>query len=295
MDAFTYSAPTSIAKLLGILDANINQSRRTQILAGGTDFLVQMKTVDSSPRAIVDIKHVPEASSINISADYVYIGAAVPAVVITANKELRHLLPGLVEAVGLIGSTQIQGRASMGGNLCNASPAGDTIPAMIANSGVCEIIAKNGNREVAVEDFVTGVQQNCLQSGECLLGVRFPKPELNTADAYLRFTPRTEMDIAVVGAGVSLTYDENNFCSRARVAIGAVAKTALLVPEAATALVGSRIEPNALSLAAQAAVAVAKPISDKRGTAEYRLKLVAVLVRRAIVRAAEIAIKHEGT
>ena len=181
----------------------------------------------------------------------------------------------------MIGSTQIQGRATIGGNLCNSSPAGDTIPALIANSAVCHIVGTDGERNVPVEDFVTGVGTNCMAAHEFLLGLRVPAPKGNTGDAYLRFIPRTEMDIAVAGAGVRVTLDDNGACTAARVGIGAVAPTPLLVPAAADALIGTQVDDDALNAAAAACSAAASPITDKRGTVEYRIKVVGVLCKRA--------------
>jgi len=286
--SYSYVAPTDVEQLRKALRDGRSTHGRSQVLAGGTDLLVQMQSVDRAARAIVDIKKVPEANDVDISTTHVYIGAAVPAARLTAHEGLRNLFPGMIESVGLIGSTQIQQRATLGGNLCNASPAGDTIPAMMVNEGVCRIVTADGEREVEVARFVTGVQQNCLKPGECLLGVRFPRPGVRTADAYLRLIPRSEMDIAVAGAGISLMLDDTGRCSSARVAIGAVAATALLVPKAAAALVGSRLEAEALTEAAAAASAAARPITDKRGTVDYRRRVVGVLVRRAALRAAEI-------
>ena len=284
MQAFSYTAPGTVEGVLDALSAHATSGERAQVLAGGTDMLVQLRGRDRAPRAIVDIKKLAETNAIEIGADNVFVGACVPAAVLSANSQLQALLPGLVEAVDLIGSAQIQGRASIGGNLCNASPAGDTIPVLIANQGSCRIASPAGTRELAVEDFVVDVQKNVLAADEFLLGIDFPRPTTNTADAYLRFIPRTEMDIAVAGAGVSITVD-NGTCTAARVAIGAVARTALLVPAAAAALIGTGLSEAVLVAAQNAASDAAQPISDKRGTAEYRKKVVGVLVRRAIERA----------
>ncbi|MEZ5560533.1 MAG: xanthine dehydrogenase family protein subunit M [Pseudomonadales bacterium] len=281
MGAFAYAAPATLAEAIALLDDHARQGARAQLLAGGTDVLVQMRSLDRSPRTIVDIKKLKETNALDIGADSVFIGAAIPSAVLNENKELKALFPGLLEASDLIGSTQIQGRASMGGNLCNASPAGDSIPAMIANAGVCVIAGAAGNRELPVEQFVVGVGKNALQPGEILLGLRFPRPAAGSGDAYLRFIPRTEMDIAVAGCGVSVTLDGNGTCTAARVAIGAVAPTALLVPAAADALIGSKVDEAALAAAGAACSAASSPISDKRGTADYRRKVVAVLCRRA--------------
>ena len=187
---------------------------------------------------------------------------------------------------------QVQGRCTVGGNLCNASPAADTVPALMVNAAQCNIVGPAGERQVAVESFNTGPGQNCLQPDEILISLFLPTPAARSADAYLRFIPRTEMDIAVVGAGVSLTVDEDGSCIAAHVAIAAVAPVALLVPNAAAALIGTRLDDAALEAAANAASAAANPISDKRGTAEYRRKVVGVMTRRAAGIALERALEH---
>jgi len=281
MGGFAYLAPSSLDEALAVLNEHASQGKRAQVLAGGTDLLVQMRALDNAPRTIVDIKKVAETGRLEIGRDEIYIGSAIPSAVLNENRELVSLLPGVLEAADLIGSTQIQGRASIGGNLCNASPAGDSIPALIAAGGVCVIAGSGGTRELPVEKFVVGVGRNALEPGEMLLGVKFLRPGPRTADAYLRFIPRTEMDIAVAGCGVSLSLDEGGTCTAARVAIGAVAPTALLVPAAGEALVGSKVDEAALAAAGAACTAASSPISDKRGTAEYRRKVVAVLCRRA--------------
>ena len=288
---FAYSAPTTIDETIELLGALHTNGSRFQVLAGGTDVLVQLRSLDDEPRTIVDIKGLSETQKVDLSGDSIYVGAAVPGAKLYANKPLKAMFPGLVEAVDLIGSTQIQGRASMGGNLCNASPAGDSIPAIIANSGVCKIASSTGVRELPAEEFVTGVGQNALTEGEFLLGVAFPRPDQRSGDAYLRFIPRTEMDIAVAGAGVRLTL-EGDTCVAAKVAIGAVAPTAIVVAEAGEALVGTTLDDDAIEAAGRACSAAARPITDKRGTADYRRKVVGVLCQRAVTRAKQRALDN---
>ncbi len=288
MGAYAYEAPSNLSDAITLLDEHAKDGRRAQLLAGGTDLIVQMRSVDNTPRTIIDIKKLAETNRLEIGDDEIFIGSAIASAELYENQELKGLLPGLLEASDLIGSTQIQGRATMGGNLCNSSPAGDSIPAMIAVGAVCEVAGSGGNREIPVEEFVTGVGTNALSESEILLGLKIKRPESNSRDAYLRFIPRTEMDIAVAGCGVSVTMDGNR-CVEARVAIGAVAPTALLVPDAAQALVGSELEESALLAASEACTSASSPISDKRGTADYRRKVVAVLCRRATGIAAERA------
>jgi carbon-monoxide dehydrogenase medium subunit len=291
MESYGYVAPTSIAEVLDVLNANTNAGQMTQFLAGGSDVLVQMRMPNHQPRTIVDIKKLTETNRLDVGPEEIYIGAAVSSAIMNEHEGLQKAMPGLLEAGDLIGSTQVQGRATICGNLCNASPAGDSIPALIAADGICDIATASGRRELPVEDFVIGVGKNALQTGEFLLGVKFAPPQATTKDAYLRFTPRTEMDIAVAGVGVRVSV-ENGVCTDARVAIGAVAPTALLVTKAADALIGSALDEAALTAAGQACKDSASPISDKRGTAEYRQKVVVVLCKRAIAIAHQRALEN---
>ncbi|MBT5333082.1 MAG: xanthine dehydrogenase family protein subunit M [Gammaproteobacteria bacterium] len=291
MESYGYVAPSSIAEVLAVLNESTSAGQMTQVLAGGSDVLVQMRMPNHQPRTIVDIKKLAETNRLEVSAEGIYIGAAVSSAVMNEHQGLREAMPGLMEAGDLIGSTQVQGRATICGNLCNASPAGDSIPALIAAGGLCDIATASGTREMPVEDFVVGVGKNALQEGEFLLGVKFAMPKASTKDAYLRFTPRTEMDIAVAGVGVRVSV-ENGICTDARVSIGAVAPTALLVTGAADALIGSSLDEAALAAAGQACKDSASPISDKRGTAEYRQKVVAVLCKRAIAIAHKRALEN---
>ena len=289
MTAFAYAAPTSVSDVLTLLDDHSRSGEPTQILAGGTDVMVQMRSVNREPRTIIDIKRLEETNRLEVGVEDIYIGSAIPSAQMQEHAELKALYPGLLEAADLIGSTQVQGRATVCGNLCNASPAGDSIPALIAAGAVCDIATASGSRELAVEDFVIGVGQNALATGEFLLGVKLRRPQASTKDAYLRFTPRTEMDIAVAGVGVSVSLDGAE-CVAARVVIGAVAKTALLVGEAAEALIGTVLDEASLQQAGEACQAAAQPISDKRGSAAYRRKVVGVLCRRALAVARDRAL-----
>ena len=282
MGSYAYVAPTSIEEAAKVLSEHATSGRRAQVLAGGTDLLVQMKSVDNEPRTIVDIKHIEDTNRLVIGGNETFIGAAIPCAVLNENDTLKGLFPGIIEAADLIGSTQIQGRATIGGNLCNSSPAADTTPAIIVNAGVCVIAGLSGQRELPAQEFVSGVGKNVLRPDEILVGLKFQNPAPGTADAYLRFIPRTEMDIAVAGCGVSITIDGRGTCTAAKVAIGAVAPTALLVPAAGAALVGTNLDNAALEAAGAACSDAASPISDKRGTVEYRLRVVSVLCQRAV-------------
>ena len=291
MESYGYVAPSSIAEVLAALNKSTIAGQMTQLLAGGSDVLVQMRMPNHQPRTIIDIKKLAETNRLEVSAQGIYIGAAVSSAVMNEHQGLQKAMPGLLEAADLIGSTQVQGRATICGNLCNASPAGDSIPALIAAGGICDIATASGTREMPVEDFVIGVGKNALLEGEFLLGVKFAMPKTSTKDAYLRFTPRTEMDIAVAGVGVRVSV-ENGICTDARVSIGAVAPTALLITSAANILIGSCLDEAALAAAGQACKDSASPISDKRGTAEYRQKVVAVLCKRAIAIAHKRALEN---
>jgi aerobic carbon-monoxide dehydrogenase medium subunit len=282
MPTVRYEAPRSVSDAVRLMQSDPD----ARVLAGGTDLLIQFRAGLRQPSAFVDVKRIPELVEIAGREDGVRIGASAPAAAICEHATLQQWWPGLVEAVHLIGSTQIQGRASIGGNLCNASPAADSVCALIVDRAVCIIAGSGGERRVPVEQFCSSPGRTVLQPGELLIGVDLPRPQPGTSDAYLRLIPRSEMDIAVVGAGVSVTLDPSGRCTAARVAIGAVAPTALLVPAAGEALVDSMLDDDALSRAADLARAAARPIDDKRGTTAYRRHVVGVLVKRAAAVAA---------
>ena len=286
MTVVEYKAATSIEEAVGFL---ANSPHPAKILAGGTDLIIQSKGKVGSPLVVVDVKKIGSMMTATLDKEGLLLGPSMSCAELTARSDIKAIYPGLVEAAYLIGSTQVQGRASVGGNLCNASPAGDTLPALIANGAVCIIAGPGGERTVPVEEFCVGVGQNCLDKGELLVALRIPKPAAGTSDAYLRFIPRTEMDIAVAGAGVQVTLDKKGICTHARVGIGAVAPTPLLVPAAAEALIGTKLDDAALTAAAAASSAAAKPITDRRGTADFRRHIVGVLTRRAAAIAAERA------
>ena len=282
MDA-TYEAPTRIDDAVRLLQAG------GHVLAGGTDLLVQMRTGRAHPAAIVDVKRIPECTVLRLGADTLEIGAALSTAALREHAELGSLFPGLLEAAELIGSEQIQGRSTLGGNLCNGSPAADSVPALVALDARCRIHGPDGERSVPVEQFVTGPGQTVLQAGELLVAFEIARPAPRSADAYLRLIPRTEMDIAVVGAGAQVALDANGRCTTARVAIGAVAPTVRRVAAAERALVGQAIDAAVLATVAEAASDAADPIDDTRGTVAYRRRVAGVLARRAVARAAERA------
>ena len=273
-----YEAPETFESAGALLAAASGEAR---VLAGGTDLLVQLRSGLIEPELVVDVKRIPEVHEITAENGGWRIGAAVSGAELGEHPDVKSMWPGVVEAVELIGSTQIQGRATMVGNMCNASPAADSVPAMIAAGAVVSIIGPGGRRELPVAEMCIAPGKTALEKGEVVTSVFLPARPPRTGDAYLRFIPRTEMDIAVVGAGVCLTLDESGTCTAARLGLGAVAARPLLVTEAADALIGTKVDGAALERLAAAASAACRPIDDKRGTKEYRIKVAGVLARRA--------------
>jgi len=286
MHSLKYEAPSALGDAIALLAQASGTSR---ILAGGTDVIVQIETDLIEPELVVDIKKIPDLRGIAVENGAFRVGAAVTGMELMDHQAFCKAWPGVVDGVKLIGSMQIKGRATMGGNLCNASPAADSVPALIAAGAVVRIAGPNGARDVAVEHIPAGPGRTSLAKGEIIVSFAFPPRPPRTGDAYLRMTPRTEMDIAVVGVGVNIALDADGVCTAARVALGAVAPTALLVEEAGAALIGSRLDAPALYRLAQAAAAACRPIDDKRGTREYRVKVAGVLARRAALLALERA------
>ncbi len=277
MPSLNYAAPTSVQEAVTLL---AGASGLAKLLSGGTDLLVQMRSGRLKPELIVDLKHIPGMTGIQEEGGGFVIGAATSGAVLEAHAALKAAWPGVVEAMDLIGSEQIQGRATLAGNLCNGSPAADSVPAMIAAGAVAVIVGPKGERTAPVETIVVSPGKTSLARDEFIRAIRLPARPAHSGDAYLRFIPRTEMDIAVVGCGVNVTLDAKGVCTAARVSLGAVAPTPLLVADAAAALVGHTLDDATLAKLDAAAQAACKPISDKRGTIEYRTKVAGVLARR---------------
>lgn len=280
-----YARPNSVAEAVRLLGAN---TENAFVLAGGSDLLVKMKGGFVEPALVVDIKAVVELRQIRSTDTGFWIGAAVPCVELGESALLRAAWPGVVEAANLIGSKQIQGRCTIAGNLCNASPAADSVPALVAAGARVHIVGPNGNRVLAVQDVLLSPGKTALAPGEIVEAIELDKRPPRAGDAYIRFIPRTEMDIAVASAGISLTLDPDGTIETARVALGAVAPTVLRVDEAAASLVGTQLEGAALNRLAEACSAAARPINDKRGTIAYRTNVVGVLAKRT----AELAYKR---
>ena len=291
MHEFSYAIPETTRELFSLLTDNHGQAK---ILAGGTDLIVQMRSGTVSPELVIDVKNIPQFVSLSLSVRGLTIGAAVSCKIICEDKPVAEAYPALVDSASLIGGVQIQGRASIGGNLCNASPGADSIPTLIALGATAIIQNPGGTRELPVEEFCTGPGANCLAADEVLVSLKLPLRQENTGAKFLRFTPRNEMDIAVANAAASvvLSSDFKRFSS-ARIAIGAVGPTPLLVREAADALRGSPISEESIIAAAEIARSAASPIDDMRGSATQRRHLVGVLVTRALRGAIERARGNE--
>ena len=278
MDQLKYVKPDSLQSASAILCDEPGISR---ILAGGTDVLVQLRSEVVEPDLIVDIKHLDGLRDIIPEDGGFRIGAAVSGAQMGEHDELCALWPGVVEGMELIGSTQVQGRATMVGNLCNGSPAADCVPGLVTADAVARIYGPGGFRDCPVKDIPLGPGKTSLAKGEFITSIFLPARPENASDAYLRFIPRTEMDIAVSSASVSLELDGNGACTAARVAVGAVAPTVLLVEAAGAALVGSKLDEPGIEAMVEAVEAACSPIDDKRGTIEFRTKTAGVLAKRA--------------
>jgi aerobic carbon-monoxide dehydrogenase medium subunit len=283
-----YEKPTTLEAATALLASGGTDAR---VLAGGTDLLVQMRARVLSPALVVDIKGIQETRRIAKDGGGYTIGAAVTGAELKEHPTLPKDWPGLIEAANLIGSTQVQGRASLGGNLCNGSPAADSVPGLIAAGAKAVIAGPSGQRELPVEDIMLAPRKLALTKGEFIVSFKLPPKAPHSSDAYLRFIPRTEMDIAVVGCGIALTLDGSGTCTAARVSLGAVAARPLLVEDAAKALIGTKVDEPALVKLEAAARAACKPIDDKRGTIEFRIDVAGVLARRTALIALERARK----
>jgi len=272
-----YHSPTSFDDAVKLAS---DSTGVTRFLAGGTDVLVQLRSGLVTPDDLIDLKNIPGVSDIARQPDGSWrIGVAVSGAQMGANAELVRDWPGIVEGMELVGSTQVQGRATLIGNLCNGSPAADSVPGMVAACAVVTVAGPGGTREVAVADLPVGPGKTALKPGEVIASLTLPARGANGGDAYQRFIPRTEMDIAVVGCAVNLRL-EGDVISEARVVLGAVAPTVVLVPDAAVAILGTTLDDGAVEALVAAAVAACRPITDKRGTKEFRTHVAGVLAGR---------------
>ena len=285
-----YLAPTTVEEATKLL----SEHPEAKVFAGATDVIPQIRGGQPEPATLVDLKKIQRLTSVTSNGEGWIIGAATPTARLTANAELSAEFPGLVEAAGLIGSDQVQNRASLGGNLCNSSPAADSVPAMIVNGMRAVVATASGTRTIPVSEVNTGPGQNSLAPGEFIVEFELDRCPAKTGDAYLRLIPRTEMDIAVVGAGARITLDDAGNCASAAIVLGAVAPTAVRVTDGEVALTGKPINDETLAAVAAAASAACNPIDDKRGTIGYRRQVAGVLARRAVLAAAERAANNGG-
>ena len=290
LSAMKYASPTTVAEAVDLLGSEPD----ARVYAGATDLIPQIRAGRPEPAMMVDLKRIARLCAVGSRGRTYTVGAATPTADICAHDGLAAAFPGLVEASGLIGSDQIQSRSSWGGNLANASPAADTPPSLIVNDARAVIAGPGGERTVAVADVATGPGTTSLGSGEFIVEFELDEPPARTADAYLRLIPRTEMDIAVVGAAARITLDGDGGVAAAAIALGAVAPTVVRVPDAEAALIGNQPAGEALAAVEEAASAAANPIDDKRGTVAYRRQVAGVLARRAVSIAAERARQRGG-
>tara|TARA_B100000700_G_scaffold257915_1_gene291944 strand:+ start:4497 stop:5366 length:870 start_codon:yes stop_codon:yes gene_type:complete len=284
---FAYVAPKTVSEAVSVLAEHGDRARP---LAGGTDLLVKARANVWDLDAVVDVKNIPELMSLSINGAGLSIGAGVPCCQVYEHKDIQEQYPGIIDGASIIGGIQIQSRAGLGGNLCNAAPSGDGIPALIAYSAVAKISGPNGNREVAVEDFATGPSRTVLENGELLTSIEIPKPAANSGAAYTRFIPRNEMDIAVAGVGVFVQLDsEGKKFESARIALASVGPTPILAQKAGDSLAGKPVNDESIASAASLAKDAASPITDMRGTVDQRKHLVEVLTGRMLNQAIERA------
>lgn len=280
MRAIDYQAPTSLSEAVSIMAANGDRARP---LAGGTDVLVQLRGGRREADVVLDTKKIPELNGLNLNDNGLQLGAAVPCYRIYQDSAVAAAYPGLIDAAGMIGSIQIQGRATVGGNLCNAAPSGDTIPPVITLGGEAHINGPNGWRTMPAENFCTGPGRNALENGELLVAIQLPAPAANSGTAYLRFIPRNEMDIAVAGVSSTVQLDASGqTIQSARIALASVGPTPILATAAGDSLAGKAISEDAIAEAGRLASEAATPITDMRGTIRQRHHLVDVLTRRTL-------------
>ena len=285
-----YALPHSVDEALSILNSEANST----VFAGATDLIPQILGGRPEPGLIVDLKNIPSLVNLSFSNGKLKIGAATPVFRINKNVKLTKEFPSLSEASGLIGSDQIQNRASLGGNVCTASPGADTVPSLMVNDALVVIASNTGPRTIPVADVITGPGTISLETGEFIIEFLLEQPPLRTADAYERFIPRTEMDIAVVDAAARISLDERGHCKEAKIAIGAAAPTVIRVPAAEKILQGKKINDELLTEVMDEASKACNPINDKRGTIEYRRQVAGVLVKRVILLAEKRVLDKKG-
>jgi carbon-monoxide dehydrogenase medium subunit len=280
MHAFDYCAPADLQEALQMVASH---SGRVAVLAGGTDLTVAMRLGRKRPDLVVDLKKIPELTQAQARNDVLMLGAAVPCRRIYQSQEVRSVFPALVDSTTLIGGIQIQGRATLGGNLCNAAPSADTVPALMAYGATALVASAKSTRRVPVEQVCIAPGQTCLSADEVITHLMVPVPPPCSGAMFIRFIPRNEMDIAVVNAAAYVELDSSlKTFKNARIAIGSVAPVPLLVNKASELLVDCPVSDASIAQAAGASSDAASPITDMRGTIEHRKHLIKVLVTRAL-------------
>ena len=289
MKTFDYEAPSTIDQTITLMSKTSGQSL---ILAGGTDLLVQLRSSNKDVDLVIDVKGIPELNQVNYDeVSGLVIGAAAPCSLIYESEPILENFPAIIDAATIIGGKAIQNRASFGGNLCNASPSGDAIGAMMSLGAICNVVGLKGARNIPIEEFCIAPGKNVLAKGEILISIRIPSPRPNSGSNYLRFTPRAEMDIAVAGVGASIELDSDlNRILSARIALVAVAPTPVLATEASESLIGQKPSRSIFEKAASIAKETISPITDVRGSAAQRKHLIGVLTRRCL----DIAVNRAG-
>ena len=289
MKTFDYEAPSTIDQTITLMSKTSGQSL---ILAGGTDLLVQLRSSNKDVDLVIDVKGIPELNQVNYDeVSGLVIGAAAPCSLIYESEPILENFPAIIDAATIIGGKAIQNRASFGGNLCNASPSGDAIGAMMSLGAICNVVGLKGARNIPIEEFCIAPGKNVLSKGEMLISIQIPSPRPNSGSNYLRFTPRAEMDIAVAGVGASIELDSDlNRILSARIALVAVAPTPVLATEASESLIGQKPSRSIFEKAASIAKETISPITDVRGSAAQRKHLTGVLTRRCL----DIAVNRAG-
>jgi xanthine dehydrogenase FAD-binding subunit len=275
---FIYERPETIGEAIAAM-----RSDGARALAGGTDLVPQLREGRRHAARIVDLKQIPEMTAIRVEpGGGVSIGAAVTATAIAGHADILAGYPAITESAQLIGGVQVQNRASLGGNICNAAPSADGVPALICHGAQALIAGPDGTRKMPVEAIFVGPGRTTLAAGELLVAIHLPPVASRAAGAYRRFTPRREMDIAVAGVGAWVRLGDDGAIAEARLALASVAPTPIRAPLAEEKLVGERPSDALFEEVGRLAAQDARPISDTRGSAAYRGTLVAVLMARTL-------------
>lgn len=281
MRRFELALPESLDDCLRLL---AQRGPETKLLAGGTDLLPQMKNSVVMPKRVIDLSGVARVKIVECDTKGLRIGAAVPARQVEQDPRVREGYAAVAESAALLGSVQVRNLATVGGNICNAAPSADMAPPLVALEAQAVIAGPKGERRVPLSDFFTGVRKTVVGPDELLVEIFVPAPGPHSGGSYIRHTPRRELDIAVVGVASQVTI-ANGVCAKARISLAAVAPTPVRATAAEAALEGKPLTPELIERAADLAGQAAKPISDQRGSADFRRHLVRILTRRTLTTA----------